>query len=721
MLIVREAHAGDADRGIARIDPKDMAFYGLSEGDLVLIEGKRPYPVRILPCEVDDRGKSLILVDRLTRENLGVSLGDKVDLLPAKWERAVEVTLSQETGESVSVVPGGTSLLASFLNGKGLLRGGKIRGTIFGNSPCEFLVKKTKPEGIVLFDEKTEIRLEREPGAPQKERVSKNRISYEDIGGLGPQIRRIREMVEIPLRFPEVFRKLGIEPPKGILLFGPPGSGKTALARAVANESNIFFSSISGPEIIGKYYGESEARLRAVFEEASRNAPAVLFIDEIDAIAPKREEMGGEKQVERRVVAQLLALMDGLESRGKVIVMAATNIPNALDPALRRPGRFDREIAIPVPNRHGRLEILQIHTRGMPLSEDVDLQALANRTHGFVGADLEALAKEAAMSALRRFLPSFQLQRDEQGSNLLEQLRVTSSDFEEALKEVEPSALREVFLDVPEVGWEDIGGFEKVKEALRQAVEWPLLNEDLFRHLDARPPRGILIHGRGGSGKSLLVKALARETGLNFIFVQGPTLLSRYTGEGEKALRHAFHVARQSAPSILCLDGIDPLFPAQEGAERNPVSERLIAQFCAEMNGIADMRGVSVIGTALDPNCLDPRVKGAGRFEIEVGLRDPNESERLEILLVHTKRKPLSAEVSLADLARETKGMNGAELENLCRGAAEEAMKEYLGKTPTEGLVELGPRHFEAALGKLRRTLYNESESQPGQPNRKES
>jgi transitional endoplasmic reticulum ATPase len=721
MLIIREAHAGDADQGIARIDPKDMTFYGLSEGDLVVIEGKRSYPVRILPCEVDDRGKSSILVDRLTRENLGVALGEKVDLLPAKWERAVGLTLSQLSGEPVTAVPGGTALLASFLKGKCLLRGGRIRGTILGNSPCEFLVKKTTPEGVVLVDEKTEIRLERESGAPEREKLYKNRISYEDIGGLGPQIRRIREMVEIPLRFPDVFRKLGIEPPKGILLFGPPGSGKTALARAVANESNIFFSSISGPEIIGKYYGESEARLRAVFEEAHRNAPAVLFIDEIDAIAPKREEMGGEKQVERRVVAQLLALMDGLESRGKVIVMAATNIPNALDPALRRPGRFDREIAIPVPNRQGRLEILQIHTRGMPLSDDVDLQGLANRTHGFVGADLEALAKEAAMSALRRFLPSLERQQGEEGNKLLEQLQVTSSDFEEALKEVEPSALREVFLDVPEVGWEDIGGFENVKEALRQAVEWPLLNEELFRQLDARPPRGILIHGRGGSGKSLLVKALARETGLNFIFVQGPALLSRYIGEGEKALRHAFHVARQSAPSILCLDGIDPLFPSQEKVERNPVSERLIAQFCAEMNGIADMRGVSVIGTALDPEGLDPRVKGAGRFEIEIELKDPNEEERLEILLVQTRRKPLSAGVNLHELARETEGMNGAELENLCRGAAEEAMKEHLGKTSPEGFVEIGPRHFVAALGKLRINLYNESESQTGRPNRKES
>jgi transitional endoplasmic reticulum ATPase len=721
MLIVREAHAGDVDRGIARIDPKDMAFYGFSEGDLVLIEGKRSYPVRVLPCEVDDRGKSLILVDRVTRDNLGVALGEKVDLIRAKCERALDVTLVQLSGEPVSDFPGGIVLLASFLQGKGLLRGGRIRGTILGNSRCEFLVKKTTPGGVVLVVEETEIRLEGEPAGARREPNTRQRVSYEDIGGLGPQIRRIREMVEVPLRFPEVFRKLGIEPPKGILLFGPPGSGKTALARAVANESNIFFTSISGPEIIGKYYGESEARLRAVFEEANRNAPAVLFIDEIDAIAPKREEMGSEKQVERRVVAQLLALMDGLESRGKVIVMAATNIPNALDPALRRPGRFDREIAIPVPNRQGRLEILQIHTRGMPLSEDVDLHGLANRTHGFVGADLEALAKEAAMSALRRFLTSLELQKGDSRNDLLERLQVTSGDFEEALKEVEPSALREVFLDVPEVGWEDIGGFQSVKEALRQAVEWPLLNEELFRQLDARPPRGILIHGRGGSGKSLLVKALARETGLNFIYVQGPALLSRYIGEGEKALRHAFHVARQSSPSILCLDGIDSLFPSQDGLERNPVSERLIAQFCAEMNGIADMRGVSVIGTAIDPKGLDTRVRGAGRFEIEIGLSDPNEAERLEILSVLTRRKPLSSEVSLARLACETEGMNGAELENLCRSAAEEAMREHLGKAFTNGLVEIGPQHFETALRKLRRILYNESESQSGEKNRKGS
>jgi len=700
VLKAREAHAKDADQGIARLDPKDMAFYGFEEGEIALLEGKRVYPARLLPCELDDRGQGVILIDRSTRENIDTGIDSKVDLLKASWSHGVSATLVQVVGDALGNCVGGEALLISFLQGKPLLRGGRVRATLLGNKPCEFVVKTTTPEGIVVIGPETSVLIEKGPGS--KTGVSrKTKVSYEDIGGLGPQIKRIREMVEIPLRYPEVFRKLGIEPPKGVLLYGPPGSGKTALARAVANETDAFFTSISGPEIIGKYYGESEARLRAVFEEAGKNAPAILFIDEIDAIAPKREEMGGEKQVERRVVAQLLALMDGLESRGKVIVMAATNIPNALDPALRRPGRFDREISVPIPNRQGRLEILQIHSRGMPLNADVDLPGLAARTHGFVGADLEALAKEAAMNALRRLLPVLDLKSGELPDEEIERLQVTSEDFEEALKEVEPSALREVYLEVPEVGWDDIGGLATVKETLRQAVEWPLWNEDLYRQLDTRPPRGILLHGRAGSGKTLLVKALARESGLNFIFVQGPTLLSRYIGEGEKGLRQAFRFARQSAPSILCLDGIDSLFPNRKPFERDPVAERLIAQFSSEMSGILDMRGVTVIGTASNPDAIDPRVIGAGRFEIKVALPDPDETERLEILQVHIRRKPVSSSVDLRSFAEKTPGLNGAELENLCRVAAEEALKAQVESGKREALVEIGPDHFEEALRRL--------------------
>jgi len=700
MLKVKEAHASDADQGIARLDPKDMTFYGLTDGDAVLIEGKGSCPVRVFPCDVDDRGQGVILVDRETRENLEVGIDAKVELIKAKWSPALSVTVARVAAGELFEYAGGQELLVSFLQGRPLLRGKRIRANVFGNRAFEFRVKRTVPEGVVVPGPETRIDFEN-VSEGKGVTVRANRLSYEDIGGLGPQIRKIREMVEIPLRFPAVFRKLGIEPPKGVLLYGPPGSGKTALARAVANETDAFFSSISGPEIIGKYYGESEARLRAVFEEASKHAPAILFIDEIDAIAPKREEMGGEKQVERRVVAQLLSLMDGLESRGKVVVMAATNIPNALDPALRRPGRFDREIAVPIPSRQGRLEILQIHTRGMPLTEEVDLSGIAARTHGFVGADLEALAKEAAMSALRRILPSMDLKSGEIPDEEVEMLQVSSLDFEEALKSVEPSALREVSLEVPEVGWEDIGGLGRVKEALRQAVEWPLWNDELYRQLDTRPPRGILLHGRAGSGKTLLVKALARESGLNLIFVQGPTLLSRYIGEGEKGLRQAFRFARQSAPSILCLDGIDSLFPNPEGKERDPVAERLVAQFSSEMNGIVDMRGVTVIGTALDPASIDPRVRGAGRFEIQVGLPDPEETERLEILQVHTRHKPVSANVDLGAIAAKTRGMNGAELENLCRIAAEETLREHLRGGKREALVEIGPGHFEEAIRKV--------------------
>jgi transitional endoplasmic reticulum ATPase len=700
MLKVRETHAGDADKGIARLDPKDMVFYGLLEGDVALIEGIRSYPVRVLSCDVDDRGQGAILIDRVTRENLEVGIDAKVDLVKAKWVLGASAIFSQVAGDSLAESAGALSLLASFLQGRPLLRGGRVRATVLGNNPCEFIVRATEPEGVIVVGPGTRIDFEKMAGEKPVSPL-KPRVSYEDIGGLGPQIKRIREMVEIPLRFPEVFRKLGIEPPKGVLLYGPPGSGKTALARAVANETDAFFSSISGPEIIGKYYGESEARLRAVFEEANKNAPAILFIDEIDAIAPKREEMGGEKQVERRVVAQLLSLMDGLESRGKVIVMAATNIPNALDPALRRPGRFDREIAVPIPNRQGRLEILQIHTRGMPITADVDLCEIAAKTHGFVGADLEALAKEAAMNALRRILPLMDLKSGDLPEEEVDRLQVTPADFEDALKEVEPSALREVFLEVPEVGWEDIGGLNRVKEILRQSVEWPLWNDELYRQLDTRPPKGILLYGRAGSGKTLLVKALARESGLNFIFVQGPTLLSRYIGEGEKGLRQAFRFARQSAPSILCLDGIDSLFPVQKGHERDAVAERLVAQFSSEMSGIGEMRGVTVIGTALDPESLDPRVRGVGRFEVQVGLTDPDQAERLEILQVLTRNKPVSARIDLGAIAKRTQGFNGAELENLCRIAAEETLKEQLQGSRKETLVEIGPDHFEKAIRKI--------------------
>ena len=604
MLIVREAHAGDVDQGIARIDPKDMAFYGFSEGDLVLIEGKRSYPVRVLPCEVDDRGKSLILVDRVTRENLGVALGEKVDLIRAKCERALDVTLVQLSGEPVSDFPGGTVLLASFLQGKGLLRGGRIRGAILGNSRCEFLVKKTTPGGVVLVVEETEIRLEGEPAGAGREPNTRQRISYEDIGGLGPQIRRIREMVEVPLRFPEVFRKLGIEPPKGILLFGPPGSGKTALARAVANESNIFFTSISGPEIIGKYYGESEARLRAVFEEANRNAPAVLFIDEIDAIAPKREDTKGE--VERRVVAQLLALMDGLKGRGQVVVIGATNIPDAIDPALRRGGRFDREIEIGIPDTKGREEIFKIHTRGVPLSKDIiennRIHDYASTTHGFVGADIALLVKEAAMHALRRVLPSVKAD-EEIPAEILDRLEVTDDDFTEARKYVEPSGMREVLVEVPDVTWADVGGLEEVKAELQETVEWPLRYADVFERLRTAAPKGVLLFGPPGTGKTLLAKAVANESDSNFISVKGPELLSKWVGESEKGVRDVFRRARQAAPAIIFFDEVDALVPVRGSYQGSShVTESVVSQILTELA----MEAAGPRGRAYQPHATRP-------------------------------------------------------------------------------------------------------------------
>ena len=495
-----------------------------------------------------------------------------------------------------------------------------------------------------------------------------------------------------------------MEPPKGVLLYGPPGTGKTVIARAVANESDAWFTSISGPEIIGKYYGESEERLRAVFEEAQQNAPAIIFIDEVDAIAPKREEMGGEKQVERRVVAQLLTLMDGLSSRGQVVVIAATNIPNTLDPALRRPGRFDREIAVPIPDRNGRLEILKIHTRGMPLAENVDLERLADITHGFVGADLQALAKESAMMALRRLLPSLDDAAKLKDENFLS-MEITMGDFLTALREIEASAIREVFVEIPNTTWDDVGGLKDAKEKLVEAVQWPLKRGEMFRRWGVTPPRGIMIHGPSGTGKTLLVKALAHESGVNFITVKGPSLMSRYVGESERALRDVFRTARQAAPSILYFDEIDSLTPRRgnDGSSQAQTADRVISQFLAEMSGIEDMGGVVVVATTNRIDRIDPALFSAGRFELALELPMPDEAAREEILRIHLRKIPLAG-LSFHDLAVRTEGMNGAEIAALCHAASMEALREQI-RSGIDASPCLERRHFEAAFRaeKLRR------------------
>jgi transitional endoplasmic reticulum ATPase len=504
------------------------------------------------------------------------------------------------------------------------------------------------------------------------------------------------------LKHPQLFERLGIDAPKGVLLYGPPGTGKTLIARAVANETDAYFTHISGPEIIGKFYGESEGRLRSIFEDAQKHAPAIIFLDEIDAIAPKREEMGGEKQVERRVVAQLLALLDGLESRGQVIVIGATNIPNTLDPALRRPGRFDREIPVPIPDRRGRLAILQIHTRGMPLAQDVTVDKIADITHGFVGADLEALAREAAMSALRKVLGKIDLRSDEVPYELIQELEVTMDDFLSALKEVEPSAIREVFVEVPDVKWQDVGGLEEVKEELKEAVEWPLKYSDVFRKANARPPKGILLYGAPGTGKTLLAKAVANESGVNFIPVKGPALMSKYIGDSERAIREVFRIAKQASPSILFFDEIDSLVPVRSmsGSE---VTERVISQFLTEMDGIEELKDVVVLAATNRPDMVDPALLRSGRFDLLLELPEPDEKARLGILEIHTRNTPLAPDVDLKGLARDLDGTVGADIALLCRKAGMFAVREYLaGDRKDPGKIQVKMKHIEQARKMVR-------------------
>ena len=548
-LKVKEALPKDVGRAIARIDPEDMQGLGLEVGDIIEINGKRKTPAKIMPCYAQDRGKKIIQIDGISRENAQIGLDEKVRICGIDPKPANKITLLPLTMSSPLQRDNDARYLGSLIDGLPALSGDKIRATFFGSKSCDFKVVDTIPDGVVLINSATSIRMESKNQGGAKQAT----VSYEDIGGLGTQIQRIREMIELPLRYPQVFEKLGIGAPKGVFLYGPPGTGKTLIARAVANETDAYFTHISGPEIMGKFYGESEARLRSVFEDAQAHAPAIIFIDEIDSIAPKREEMGGEKQVERRVVAQLLSLLDGLESRGQVIVIGATNIPNTIDPALRRPGRFDREISIPIPDKNGRLEILEIHTRGMPLAEDVSREKLAEITHGFVGADLEALAREAAMSALRKILPKIDFEMAEIPYETLMKLEVTMDNFRDAMKEVEPSAIREFFVEVPDVKWSDVGGLEEIKEELKEAVEWPLKYSEVFKKAGTNPPKGILLYGVPGTGKTLLAKAIATESGVNFISVKGPSLISKYVGESEKAIREVFKIAKQASPRFYFL------------------------------------------------------------------------------------------------------------------------------------------------------------------------
>jgi transitional endoplasmic reticulum ATPase len=693
-LAVAEGRRQDAGRGLARLDPADMTRLGATAGTVVQISGKRLAAARAMPAFRDCRGRQLVQIDGITRSNARAVIGERVEVTVIDPPAAQRVVV---TAEGTLVLRHLTAeQIARSLVDMPLAAGDRLRITGFGSRFQELRVLETVPRGIAMMRPDTVVRIEA-PGT----QPTAGRISYEDIGGLGPAIQRVREMIELPLRYPEVFGRLGIDAPKGVLLHGPPGCGKTLLARAVASETDASFLSVSGPEIMHRLYGESEARLRQVFDQAKKTAPSIVFLDEIDSIAPRREHAVGE--VEKRIVAQLLALMDGLEARGQIIVIGATNLPNALDPALRRPGRFDREIVIGIPDVAGRREMLEIHTRGMPLAPDVDVAHLAGIIHGFTGADVAALCREAAMAALRRLLPGMNL--DEGTSVPHEQLLaidVTMDDFMTALLDVEPSALREVLVEIPDVGWEDIGGLEGVKQELREIVEWPVKHADLFRRARLRPPKGVLLEGPPGTGKTLLVKAVARQAGANFISVNGPELLSKYVGESEKAVREVFRKARQASPCIIFFDEIDALAPRRGSSGDGHVAERVVAQLLSEMDGVEELRGVLVLAATNRVDAIDPALLRPGRFDRVVEMGPPDEADRLAILHVHSRGRPLSPDIDLPDLARRTDGFSGADLEKLLREAAMTALRDFLADgQQAGGGLEIHARHVAQAYAAM--------------------
>jgi AAA family ATPase, CDC48 subfamily len=708
-----EAYTRDVGRGVARVDYEVMDMLNLQSGDVIEIKGKRRTVAKVLPLYPTDEGRGIIRIDGLIRSNAGVAIGDNVAIRKVKAVPAERIVISPM--EEVPYID--ERYITDALEGLPVVKGDNIIVPYFGGR-ITFNVIQTSPANAeaVIINQKTII--ERTGRGQGLKGVP--RVTYEDIGGLKDEIQKIREMVELPLRHPELFERLGIEPPKGVLLYGPPGTGKTLLAKAVANETNATFIHISGPEIMSKFYGESEARLREKFQEAKEKAPSIIFIDEIDAIAPKRDEVTGE--VERRVVSQLLTLMDGLETRGKVIVIGATNRPNAIDPALRRPGRFDREIELKVPDKQGRLEILQIHTRNMPLAEDVDLEKIASQTHGFVGADLEYLAKEAAMKALKRVLPKINLEDERIPAEVLNEIRVTMQDFLDALKEITPSAMREVYLETPDVKWTDIGGLEEVKTELREAVEWPLKFPEVYKRLNYKIPKGILLYGPPGTGKTLLAKAVATESEANFISVRGPELLSKWVGESEKAVREIFRKARQAAPCIIFFDEIDALAPVRGYATDSGVTERVVSQLLTELDGIQPLHGVVVVASTNRIDMIDPALLRAGRFDKLIYVPMPDKQARMEILKIHTRGVPLCTHneainglcnegdiVNLEKIAEATEGFSGADIESVVNTAISIVLQEYLKSHQNDEdykkdleKVFILQQHFEEAIKRVR-------------------
>jgi len=702
-LRVTEAQSRDVGRGIARIDPKVSSEIGLSAGDVVELQGKKKTVAIYWPGYHEDIGKGIIRIDGYTRNNAGAGIDEKVAVKKVEAKEAKKINIAPTEPLRIT---GGEEYLKQILENRVISRGDIIPLGIMGRRINLMVTGFQPPAAAVIVVPSTQVVLSDKPAKVSATEIPQ--ISYEDIGGLTDEIKKVREMIELPLRYPELFDRLGVEAPKGVLLHGPPGTGKTLLAKAVASETNANFSSISGPEIISKFYGESEGRLREIFDNAQENAPSIIFIDEIDSIAPKREEVTGE--VEKRVVSQLLSLMDGLQSRGKVVVIGATNRPNALDSALRRPGRFDREIEIGVPNKDGRLQVLQIHTRGMPLADDVDLKYLSNVTHGFVGADLEALTKEAAIHALRRILPEIDFEAESVPAEILNKIIVGMNDFQESLKEIEPSAMREVLVEVPNVKWTDIGGLAEVKEELQEAIEWPLKYPEIFAYMNTSPPKGVLLYGPPGTGKTMLAKAVANESEANFISIKGPEVLSKWVGESEKAVREVFRKARQASPTIIFFDELDSITPVRgSGFGGSQVTERVISQILTELDGLEELKDVVVIGATNRIDIIDPALLRPGRFDRLLSVPVPDLDARKAILKIHLEKKPLAEDVRIDQLAEKTEGYSGADLAALANTTSLLVIKEHITKSKTlenakEKLkaLKISMKDFEKTLEKMK-------------------
>jgi len=679
-------HQSEVGLGRARIDTQTRKELNVDMGDFIEIIGKRRTAAKVFRASNEDEGRGIISIDGMIRSNAGVSIGEKVTVVRADTQPAAKVVVAPKIppGKRVRFGPGVEELFKKGLTNRPLVKGDAmiIPNIALMGGFLPFMVISTQPAGVVVVGGHTELVVKTEPMEAME--ATSTAVTYDDVGGLEDELKRVREIIELPLKHPELFDRLGIDAPKGVLLYGPPGTGKTLIAKAVASESGANFYSIQGPEIMSKYYGQSEEKLREKFEEAEKTAPSIVFIDEIDSIAPKREEVSGE--TERRVVAQMLTLMDGLGGRGQVIVIGATNREDAIDPALRRPGRFDREIEIGVPTLSGRKEIMQIHTRGMPLAEDVDLDMLANVTHGYVGADLASLAREAAMKCLRRYVLDKPVPPE-----VLERMRVTQDDFRDALREVEPSAMREVAVEIPNVAWNDVGGLEEIKRLLKEMIELPLQDPSAFTRLGIRPGRGVLLYGPPGTGKTLLARAVANECHVNFINVKGPEIMSKWVGESEKAIRQIFKKAKQVAPAIVFLDEIDAIAPRRGMANDSNVTERVVNQLLTSMDGFESLGNVTVMAATNRPDIVDPALLRPGRFDRMALVPAPDAAARRSIIAINTKNMPLE-DVDIEAVVSRTEGFVGADLEALCREAGMMAMRE------TKNADKVHMRHFEAAL-----------------------